>query len=164
MGAGPRHPVTPNPALEPRLMAFFDAYPGLSADVGYAEFLWKHAGLSRSDEKQDELFYIFGFRPDIVDFDPDVVDFRDLYGPDVDDQGFFMFAQAVVHADTTYNHDTYEHDFALSLSGDREPGVYVFRSTLTARAEKWTRHADDFTAFFTDAVERCGVWPRPQIL
>ncbi|MEU7764327.1 hypothetical protein AB0B25_04295 [Nocardia sp. NPDC049190] len=172
VGAGPRHPVTPNLTLAPRVMAFFDSYPGLSRDSGYVEFLWKYAGLQRTDEKDNELFYIYGFGPDIVDFDPDVVDVRDLYGPDVDDKGFFHFADAVVHADTAHSLGTYQHGFGFSLSSDREPGVYVFQSTSTAPAEKslvtyaeqWIRQADDFTTFLTDAVERGGVWPRPQIL
>jgi len=156
VGAGPHHPLTPDPALAPRLTAFFEAFPGLSGDAGYTEFLWKYAGLSRSDEKQDELFDVFGFGADVVDFE------GDLYGPGVDEQGFFIFAEAVVHADSADGPDTREHDFAFSLSGDREPGVYVFRSTLTGRAAEWEKYADDFTAFLAAAVEHGGVWPRPE--
>ncbi|MCP2321736.1 hypothetical protein HDA40_000243 [Hamadaea flava] len=157
VGAGPRHPVRPDATLTPRLTAFFALYPPLANDAGYAELLWKYGGLARSDESEDQLFDVFGFGADVVDLD------QDLYGPGVDEQGFFIVAEAVVHADTADGPDTYEYDFALSVAGDREPGVYVFTSTLTARAPEWTRYADDFTAFLADAVERGTVWPRPAL-
>ncbi|MGW1739368.1 hypothetical protein ACWCPQ_11205 [Nocardia sp. NPDC001965] len=159
-GTGPRHPVTPDPALEPLLAALFDTYPGLTGDTGYTEFLWKYAGLSRSDEAQNQLFDISGFASDSRAGPPAVVDFRELYGPAVDEDGFFVFAEATVHADTPRHLDTYEHDFAFALDGDREPGVHVFRSTLNARAAEWVRYTDDFTTFLAAAVEHRGVWPR----
>jgi len=55
------------------------------------------------------------------------------------------------------------HVFAFNLTSDWEPGVYVFESTLTAAAEKWTRYAEDFIAFLADAVELGAVWPRPNL-
>ena len=157
VGKGPHHPATPDPALAPELTELFETYPGLSSDAGYVELLWKYGGLSRRDDDDNELFHVFGFGPDVVDF------YRDLDGPGVDELAFFIFAQAVVHAGSAGSPEVQERAFGFDLSGNLKPGVYVFESTLNAEAQTWIRYADDFTAFLADAVKRGGVWPRPDL-
>ena len=62
VGRGPRHPLTPEPALADRLSEYFGVeYPGPDRDLGYVEFMWKYAGLSRIDDNQDQVFEVLGF-------------------------------------------------------------------------------------------------------
>jgi hypothetical protein len=157
VGAGPRHPVTPDPALTPRLTAFFAEFPGLARDPGYVDFMWKYGGMSRSDPEQNRLFYVHGFGAATADFD------EDLDGPVVDEQGFFVFAESVVHADTAERHDTYEYSFAFNLARDRPAGIYRFAATMSAQDRGFLRHADDFRSFLEETAANGGVWERPAL-
>lgn len=157
VGVGPRHPVTPVPVLALRLTALFESFPGLGRDPDYSEFMWKYAGMSRSDPEQNQLFYIFGFGPATADLD------QDLEGDPVDEQGFFIFAQSVVHADTAQRLDTYEYDFAFSLTEGRPLGVYRLAATMREQEPEFVRYADGFRAFLEEAVAAGGVWGRPAL-
>ena len=72
VGTGPRHPLTPDPALAPRLTALFAALPALARDPGYQDFMWRYAGMSRVDPAQTRLFYVFGYGAHTADFDADL--------------------------------------------------------------------------------------------
>jgi hypothetical protein len=59
--------------------------------------------------------------------------------------------------------DMNEHDFAFSVTGDREPGVYRSQSTLHTPSRGFSRYADDFAAWLRDLLDRDGWYERPAL-
>lgn len=159
VGRGPRHPTEPEPSVADDLTWFFDEqYPGLQADSGYVEFMWKYAGLSRLDEGHHHLFYLYGFGPATADIIDDLDE--DLAGKD----GMFRFATCVVDGDIPERPlDAYSVDFGFDLTGSRRPGVYWYEASTQVPRAGWVWHTNDFTSFLAEAVANGGVWPRPQL-
>ena len=157
VGRGPRHPVAPEPGLTDRLTRFFvGEYNGLDRDPGYVEFMWKYAGMRRSDKGDHRLFSIDGFGPGTWDID------HHLGDEELVDDGLFVFADCVVDGDLPEDPlNTYEIDFGLDLTGQRRPGVYRLESSMGVTGPGWIWHAPDFQAFLAEAVANGGVWPRP---
>ena len=157
VGAGPRHPVDPDPTLAPRITGFLDAYPQLNRDAGYVEFLWKYAGLARRGDDDRQLFDVFGFSPvtaDIVaDFDADVVD----------EEGFLYFAEAIRHGGTPDRPATLAHGFAFNLAPDREWAVYRVVSVDEDRVEPYAPYLDSFTSFLAEVAANGGVYEPPAV-
>jgi hypothetical protein len=160
VGHGPRHPTSPNPAVADDLTWFFDEqYPGLKADPGYVEFMWRYAGLSRKDEDYHHLFYLYGFGPATADI------LHDLDEDLADEEGMFTIAECTVDGDIPERPlDSYSMDFGFDLTGSRRPGVYRLESTMQVPRTAWVWHTTDFTTFLSEAVARGGVWPRPQLV
>jgi hypothetical protein len=159
VGRGPRHPTVAAPSGAEDLTWFFDEqYPGLKADPGYVEFMWKYAGLSRLDEDRHHLFYLYGFGPATADI------IHDLDEDLADEDRMFTFAECTVDGDIPERPlDSYSVDFGFDLTGSRRPGVYWYESTMQVPRTAWVWHTDDFTSFLAEAVANGGVWPRPQL-
>jgi hypothetical protein len=159
VGRGPWHPTKPQPSVADDLTWFFDEqYPGLQSDSGYVEFMWKYAGLSRSDEGRHHLFYLYGFGPATADI------IHDLDEDLADEDRMFTFAACTVDGDIPERPlDSYSVDFGFDLTGRRRPGVYRYESTMQVPRTAWVWHTSDFTSFLAEAVATGGVWPRPQL-
>jgi hypothetical protein len=155
---GPRHPTRPQPSVADDLTWFFDKqYPALQSDPGYVEFMWKYAGLSRSDEGHHHLFYLYGFGPATADI------IHDLDENLADEEEMFTFALCTVDGDIPERPlDSYTVDFGFDLTGRRRLGVYRLESTTQVPRTAWVWHANDFTSFLAEAVANGGVWSRPQ--
>jgi hypothetical protein len=162
VGRGPGHPSRPEPSVAADLLWFFnEQYPNLKADPGYVEFMWKYGGLSRLDENENHLFYLYGFGPATADI------LHDLDENLADEEGMFTFAECTVDGDIPERPlDSYSVNFGFDLTLSRSPGVYRYESathTTHALRTPWVWHTMDFARFLAEAVDRGGVWPRPQL-
>ncbi|MFC7328795.1 hypothetical protein [Marinactinospora rubrisoli] len=59
--------------------------------------------------------------------------------------------------------DGYEHDFAFSVSGDREPSVYHCASTMRTSGRPFHLHTGDLRSWLAELVDAGGVYPRPAL-
>jgi hypothetical protein len=152
VGSGPRHPTHPDPALEERVAQFFDELPALSRDPGYVDFMWRYAGASRSDAARRDFFEIYGFSDAAPTFD-------EFEEPMVDDDGSFMFAEAVVHERRSGRLDTYSVGFAFNVDQTREWAVYSAVQEKSVE-RPFTKRLRSFTEFLAEAVEMGTHYPR----
>ncbi|MGW3222451.1 hypothetical protein ACWDAG_24520 [Streptomyces sp. NPDC001157] len=156
-GRGPEHPTDPNRELQSELDRFIGEHPSIAEDEGYVGFLMKYAGAYAENSDATRIVDIFGFGGTSTDIvDPDF--------PLVDENGFLVFAQCIYSevADGELV-DSYEHDFAFSVAGDRPPGVYRADSTLRESEQPFIRYADDFCEWLQRLIEVRGRFERPKL-
>jgi hypothetical protein len=153
VGFGPRHPTNPDPALADKVARLFDEIPALTRDRDYVNFMWRYAGISRRNGDDTDFFDIFGFSSAAVNFD-------EFEEPLIEDDGSFMFAEAVVHEGFPQRLDTYTVGFAFNVDPDREWAVYRATQQTYGPEERFSRYLNSFLDFLADAVERGGRYPR----
>lgn len=153
VGAGPRHPKDPDPALQARVAQLFDEVPSLTRDQGYVDFMWRYAGASRSDAAQVHVFEIFGFSPVATTLD----EFEEAL---VDDKGYFYLAEATHHERQTERLDSYTVGFLFNVDPQREWAVYRNTQGMFAEEQPVTPYRASFVEFLAEVVANGGRFPR----
>lgn len=156
-GHGPEHPTRPSPELQDAMSQFFHAFPSILEDEGYVHFLKRYAGIYVENADATRIVDVFGFGgPATGIADPEAVQ--------VDENGFLIFAQCIYSEITDGKLvDSYEHDFAFSVAGDRPQGVYRASSTLREPEQSFSSYADDFCQWLQKLIEVRGTFERPKL-
>lgn len=157
-GQGPKHPTHPNPELQEALDEFIQAYPSILEDEGYICFLKKYAGAYAENADATRIVDVFGFGGTATDIaDPEALQ--------VDENGYLVFAQCIYSeiADGKLV-DSYEHDFAFSVTGDRPKGVYRASSTLRDPRQTFSFYVGDFCQWLQKLIEVRGRFERPRLV
>ena len=82
----------------------------------------------------------------------------------MDENGFLIFAQCIYSEITDGKLiDSYEHDFAFSVAGDRPRGVYKASSTLNEPERPFSFYVDDFCQWLQKLIEVQGTFDRPRL-
>lgn len=150
IGNGPKHPDSPNAALQSEITEFFSTYPVLAKDQGYVDFQEKYAG-AVVDWPYDELtIVIHGF----YDFTEHV-----LYPdePLIDDDGYFYFAEVITKtsAGSKDRQDIIGMGFAWDITGMRKPGIYrTVGQSGSDTPNMW--YCETFLEWLSDVVEKRG--------
>lgn len=118
-------------------------------------FLKKYAGAYLENADATQIVDIFGFggaSTDIVDSE----------GYPVDEDGFLIFAQCI-YTEISGGKliDSYEHDFAFSVKGDRPHGVYKASSTFREPNPHFVYYAEGFCQWLQELIEVRGTFERP---
>jgi hypothetical protein len=156
-GHGPEHPTHPNRELQAEMDEFIHAHPSILEDEGYVRFLRQYAGAYAENADATRIVDIFGFGGTATDIaDPESVP--------VDENGFLIFSQCI-YSDIRSGQlvDSYEHDFAFSVAGDRPRGVYRASSTLREPEQPFNFYAGDFLQWLQKLIEVRGKFERPRL-
>lgn len=152
VGAGPRHPTNPDPALEERVARLFAEVPALTRDQGFVDFMWRYAGASRGNPNGSDVFEIFGFSAAASTYD-------EFEEPLIGDDGSFMFAEAI-HEKPGEPLDVYTVGFAFNVDPGRQWAVYRAVQEKGAVNRPFTRHLGSFAEFLAEAVAAGGRHPQ----